>query len=713
MNSHWLRLIIATLVLAYGAIGLVQLKQYRTMEQVMARGDVNALWSFQQVSVEFHRLDLALYQYLSDPQAHELEEVQLRYDLFLSRMVTLESGTPRALMVDEPIYAEAVAAYRQFAEAGDALFERAEADEEPAPLLATLREQLLALGPLVQTLTLEATRVSSETVDARNEEVRNQALQTTSLTLFQALLTFALAVGLVGQSRRREKAKAMAMKAQEELVTTLRRSEEELAHRVSKRTAELASANDALKANEAELHDARARAEEPSRWKSDFLANMSHEIRTPMNAVIGMSHLVLSSSLDAQQRDYVQKIQRAGQHLLGLINDILDFSKIEAGKLDIEAIDYPLHEVLDHVASLVGEKCAAKGLELIFDVAPELPERLHGDPLRVGQILVNYANNAVKFTERGDIVVRALSTTGSQGDALLRLEVQDSGIGMTPDQLQRLFRSFQQADSSTTRKYGGTGLGLAICKNLAELMGGRVGVSSKPGHGSLFWVELPLQPARAPAAPASLHLDEVQQSLASLRGARVLLVDDNDLNQQVGVDLLAQAGVVVDVADNGLQALECLARTRYDAVLMDMQMPVMDGLTATRRIRENPEWAQLPVLAMTANAMTGDRERCLQAGMNDHIAKPIDPPQLMRQLLRWLPAGARSVDQATMAAADRALAADRPAGHATDALPPIAGLDTASGLRRVLHRRDTYLSLLRKFVAGQRGVGARALDALN
>jgi signal transduction histidine kinase/CheY-like chemotaxis protein len=447
-----------------------------------------------------------------------------------------------------------------------------------------------------------------------------------------------------------------------------------------------------------ELSVAKEAAEAASRAKTTFLANMSHELRTPLNAIMGLTDLALRRAGDAAQIDQLNKVRRASRNLLGIIDDILDLSRIEARQTTLRKVDFRLCSVMADLLNLTGGKAAEKGLALIADLSPRLAAMpVQGDALRLGQILLNLTSNAIKFTDRGSVTVRIAAVTESGADVQLRFEVRDTGIGIAEEDRQRLFDSFEQADGSMTRRHGGTGLGLAICKRLVDLMGGCIGVDSEPGVGSTFWFTLRLdRSANSAAAVEGPNLAgcELRRQGA---GSRVLLAEDEPVNQEVARGLLESAGLRVDIANDGAEAvaMAMARRNDYDLVLMDMQMPKLNGLDATRAIRALAGWETRPIVAMTANAFDEDREACLAAGMNDYLAKPVEPETLYETLMKWLPPRPPAAQEPV---APPSAGKDEPSDEAWPVrLAAVPGLDTAQGLQSVRGKWASYARLLGKY----------------
>ncbi len=388
---------------------------------------------------------------------------------------------------------------------------------------------------------------------------------------------------------------------------------------------------------EARLRDAKTEAESANTAKSAFISNMSHEIRTPMNAIMGTAFLMRKDGVSPKQAGQLDRIDVASTHLLTIINDVLDLSKIEAGKLTLEETDMSVPDIVTKVISMLSQQVYAKGLRLVMDVE-DMPRRLCGDPTRLFQALLNYANNAIKFTAKGTITIRTSVVEETDEAMLLRFEVTDTGIGLLPEQQGRLFSAFEQADNSTTRQYGGTGLGLAITRKLAVLMGGDAGLSSTPGIGSTFWFTARLRFSTAAEQTDSQSLGEPPETILSreYRGRRILLAEDDPVNREVALEILSETGLIIDVARDGTEAVALARDHAHDLMLMDMQMPKMDGLEATRQIRSIPGRETVPILALTGNAFSEDRQKCLEAGMNDFLTKPISPDALFATMLNWL-----------------------------------------------------------------------------
>lgn len=448
-----------------------------------------------------------------------------------------------------------------------------------------------------------------------------------------------------------------------------------------------------------DLRIAKEAAEITAQSKNEFLANISHEIRTPMNAIIGYTHLALKNKLTPKLRNYLNTIARSSENLLHLINDVLDFSKIEADRLELESVEFKLDEIIRHTSEIVSHKAEEKNIQFLVSVNPAAPNALVGDPYRLSQILLNLANNAIKFTSSGQVLITVEPVETDLSDCLLMFSFKDTGIGMTPEHISKLFKPFSQADSSVTRRFGGTGLGLAICKHLVEMMGGRILVESQPGKGSLFYFTIHFQrpqllfkryiaAGKSPCPETEARVKE--EALRNIRGARVLLVEDNVINQELTTEILKENGLIVDISNDGREALSKIGQNDYDLILMDVQMPVMSGLEATVLIRNMERLGDVPIVAMTAHDTARDKQECMKAGMNEYMTKPLNIDFLMSILVKWIKPRTQPEDNLPLSSTNITSSAD-----SSDALP---GIDVADGLERLQGNKRLYIKLLKSFV---------------
>lgn len=582
-SQRFLLGVLGVLLLAFVSIGTVQYRQFQDLHRSTSQGEDNVMWSYFQLYNEALRFQSSLTH---DPAPKQ----QLRYDILVSRMDLVLESKDRNLLQHTTIYQQSSKAMLHFMAHADRWLGQGEVEPLNPAARTALLQALAQLLPLLHQLTLEVNNQVTRFDVERRDNVREQIITTTLIATLQFALLFALALLIWRQMGVSFLQHKLLQQLNEKLIRATRE------------------------------------AEAGTRAKSSFLANMSHEIRTPMNGILGMLSLLADREMDPRERDYLETARESANHLLGLLNDILDISKLEEGKIELQLAPHHLPQLLEDIRALLQRSCDEKGICLTLTIAEDTPEWLMIDPLRVRQILFNLLSNAIKFTHRGEVNIRIDSHELELNRHSIRIEIQDSGIGMSHYQISNLFQRFSQADVSITRQYGGSGLGLEISRNLARLMGGDITVSSKEGAGSTFTCIWPAQ-ATTPSI-VCLYSKPTEQARY-----RILLVDDNATNRKVIGAMLDSAGHQVTLAVQGEEALAILANNEFDLVLMDVQMPVMDGLAATTHIRNaNTGWANIPIIALTADAMPESKQNYLSHGMNGYITKPIKKETLLSEI---------------------------------------------------------------------------------